>query len=968
MASTSSCNRGLKPAAIRWFAQHFQEMGQFDRGSQHSATRTHHSSLITHHSSLIRDLLACLLLILLTLVFVWQVAWSGYLPNSTDFVLQYYPNLAFLGNSLKAREIPLWNPLLFAGTPYLADPQSQLLYLPNWPFLLLLDTARAARAILLAHFAFASIAMYAYLRTIRLPRLSAFLGGAVYGLGPYAIEQVAWAPVLMSLAWMPLVLLLVELSLQRRNLLFAALAAAALAMQFFNGWPHGSYMTAFLLLATVTRHGAVEIVRARSWRPVLPITAIAASIGALAVALCAPVWLPFLEYWGQSTYITDRGLEAAGSEGSITALALLGIGGSEGHGAYVGITALVLVVLGVLYSPDKKRAWMFVAVAAFGLAVAFGSNAPLYGYLYQWVPGFRTFHMPGRFMVLFVFSASVLAAMGSEALLKIGGRRLAVAASAGAMLALVPFLYAMVRMLGAGSPRILAGNLLHPDGGPYLNTAIASHVAIAGIAAVLFLLALASNRLPRSAACYLAIALALCDIFLFQGKDAHYFSPSPAILRIDSPAPAIQQITAGDGPFRVAGFQQNGTINAMSDFPFNLNAALVPPNLSLMFGLEDLQGYLPLQIRRYAEYVAAINEGPQDYHWAQINNFQSPLLDLLNLRYIMLRDNDERLTNVTIATNLAPGPPGHTTDIKMRPLPATGLQVDSYLGNAVDLEDGHVVARVKVTDTSGQALSFDLRAGIETAEWAYDRPDIAARVQHHQAPIAMTRNLPSPTHVYVANLVFPRPITISNVTIEQIEPSVQLAVPEVVAVPVQPVARYEKAGELNGATLYRNRLALPRALMVPTAEIADTPEQALQRLQSPDFDPRQEVVLEGPPLPPSQAGGAGQIGQAPIRARGDNSVQLTVRASSPGFLVLNELSYPGWNAYLDGKRVTMWRANYLFRAIEVPPGEHDVEFRFEPDSLKLGLTISLSSLALLLLATAALRLKSRKQRKENIRR
>ncbi|HEX9017204.1 MAG TPA: YfhO family protein, partial [Chloroflexota bacterium] len=92
-----------------------------------------------------------------------------------------------------------------------------------------------------------------------------------------------------------------------------------------------------------------------------------------------------------------------------------------------------------------------------------------------------------------------------------------------------------------------------------------------------------------------------------------------------------------------------------------------------------------------------------------------------------------------------------------------------------------------------------------------------------------------------------------------------------------------------------------------------------------------------------------------------NRLRVEVNGASPGFLVLNELSYPGWKAYLDGRQVPVWRANYLFRAIEVPPGDHDIEFSFEPDSLKLGLALFLSTPAFLLV-TAALRLRSRKKK------
>jgi len=51
--------------------------------------------------------------------------------------------------------------------------------------------------------------------------------------------------------------------------------------------------------------------------------------------------------------------------------------------------------------------------------------------------------------------------------------------------------------------------------------------------------------------------------------------------------------------------------------------------------------------------------------------------------------------------------------------------------------------------------------------------------------------------------------------------------------------------------------------------------------------------------------------------------------------------YPaGWKAYVDGEEVPIYRANYLFRAVPVPAGEHTVTLRFEPESHRIGLIIS----------------------------
>jgi uncharacterized membrane protein YfhO len=66
----------------------------------------------------------------------------------------------------------------------------------------------------------------------------------------------------------------------------------------------------------------------------------------------------------------------------------------------------------------------------------------------------------------------------------------------------------------------------------------------------------------------------------------------------------------------------------------------------------------------------------------------------------------------------------------------------------------------------------------------------------------------------------------------------------------------------------------------------------------------------------------------------------------PGVVMLTDSNYPGWKAYLDGRRVPILSANFLFRAVLAPAGSHSIEFRYDPGSFYYGAAISFASLAL----------------------
>ncbi len=78
-------------------------------------------------------------------------------------------------------------------------------------------------------------------------------------------------------------------------------------------------------------------------------------------------------------------------------------------------------------------------------------------------------------------------------------------------------------------------------------------------------------------------------------------------------------------------------------------------------------------------------------------------------------------------------------------------------------------------------------------------------------------------------------------------------------------------------------------------------------------------------------------------------VSFDLALTGSAILVLNDVHYPGWRAYVDGDEVPVFRANHAFRAIFLPGGARQVNFVFQPWSVRVGTIISLVALLLLVL-------------------
>jgi len=410
---------------------------------------------------------------LLPLDNLWTMApWYGpanAVPHNllvSDMLLQNYPWKIILDQALHHHELPLWNPYEMAGLPYLATGQTGVLY-PFVVLFLVLGPLVAYGWYSALHQVLAGTLSYAFLRRLGLGRIGATLGGFVFAFCFFLTVSYIWPMVLGAAIWLPLALWSLT-GLARaaesgkwtgavaRDLPVGALAIGLsvlgghLEITFYSTFAVGLYGV-FL---------AVQLLRKRR-RPGLAFGLAAGLAIGLGVLLAGVQLVPFLEVLrsnnrqGDTTYAqvisyalpkmqvfgllmpdffgnpathdyldlttfrqTPVGNNALGKPTDPPQTIFWGTKNYVESGGYVGVVPLVLALLGIVYGRSRVR-WFFAGLAALSLLLAFGS--PLYALIYYGLPFFSQLRTPFRWLYLFDFAAAMLAGMGADAILGVGG-------------------------------------------------------------------------------------------------------------------------------------------------------------------------------------------------------------------------------------------------------------------------------------------------------------------------------------------------------------------------------------------------------------------------------------------------------------------------------------------------------------------------------------------------------------------
>jgi len=187
------------------------------------------------------DLLALLVLLILPFLFFWPVVFGGRtlvpadnlfawepwrnlagdygvgVPHNellSDLILENYAWKTFLRQSIAAGELPLWNPHLFTGVPFLAAGQHSALY-PLSLIFYVMPLQRAYGVFSALQLSLAAIGTYLFLRALGARPGGAFLSGATYAFSGFMVTSVAFTMMIAAAAWLPWLLLAIEMVVQR---------------------------------------------------------------------------------------------------------------------------------------------------------------------------------------------------------------------------------------------------------------------------------------------------------------------------------------------------------------------------------------------------------------------------------------------------------------------------------------------------------------------------------------------------------------------------------------------------------------------------------------------------------------------------------------------------------------------------------------------------------------------------------
>jgi uncharacterized membrane protein YfhO len=137
-----------------------------------------------------------------------------------------------------------------------------------------------------------------------------------------------------------------------------------------------------------------------------------------------------------------------------------------------------------------------------------------------------------------------------------------------------------------------------------------------------------------------------------------------------------------------------------------------------------------------------------------------------------------------------------------------------------------------------------------------------------------------------------------------------------------------------------NKNAMGNAWFIKDITIAESADEEISKIATTDIASAAVVHTEFKQSAKS-ASAVDSTSVATLTEYGTNYYKYTASTPVEAPLIFSEIYYPeGWTCKIDNNEVPYFRANYILRGVQVPAGEHTIEWSFEPASYKKGVTLN----------------------------
>lgn len=353
------------------------------------------------------------ILLLMVLWFGHEMVWAGKIPLFRDLGPYFYPMRFSLAESLKAGELPLWDPHVAMGFPLLADFQSGVFYPPHL-FYLILPFFRAVGVGFLFHYLVAATGGYMLCRRWGYPPYLAIIGAVLFTLGGTIVSLTNLLNHFQTAVWLPWVIFLGERCVQEQSWKNFLIFTLVLLLQFLAGSPELYAMSLGLLLLDGVRM-KLEERNTTYWKSFCLFVSANALVVGLSMVQILLTWELLME-----SRVSRRIAYVEASAWSLHPVSLINLFFLDKVlepealtlprllvapqfpffvSYYMGWISLIGISLWFYYASKKEKAVLLALITA-SLVTAMGDYTPLYSFLFNYMPFFGLFRFPEKFFFI----------------------------------------------------------------------------------------------------------------------------------------------------------------------------------------------------------------------------------------------------------------------------------------------------------------------------------------------------------------------------------------------------------------------------------------------------------------------------------------------------------------------------------------------------------------------------------------